>query len=161
MNELKGKFILLLYKLFSEFNPELCEEAITGSGIDIPSLQPEEWYDRKYFEQFYQTLSPDAQTVIGKKIFPTIKATSDTLDPIDNPKDMVKSIQLAYMDNNRGDIGEGFQVLEEDETYLKMKIDSLDTEAFDKGLILGIFNIFKIIRVSLKVEEDIFTIKWE
>jgi len=160
VNEIKGKFILLLYKLFSDYNPELCDEAITELSLDIPSLQPEEWYDRKYFEKFYQKLSPDAQTVIGKKIFPTIKATSDALDVFDNPKDMVKSIQLSYMGNNRGDIGEGFQVLEEDETYLKMKIDSLDTEAFDKGIILGIFNLFKIIRVNLKVEGDIFTIKW-
>lgn len=161
MNEIKGKFILVLYKIFSEFNPEVCEEAITELGLDVSSLQPEEWYDRNNFEQLYQKLSSDAQTVIGKKIFPTIKATSDLLDTFDNPKDMVKSIQLSYLDSNRGDIGEGFQVLEEDETYLKMKIDSLDTEAFDKGIILGIFNIFKIIRVSLNVEGDIFTIKWE
>ena len=161
MNEIKGKFILLLYKLFSDFNPELCEEAITELGLDIPNIQPEEWYDRKNFQNFYNKLSPDAQTVIGKKIFPTIKATSNLLDGIDNPKDMVKSIQASYMANNRGDIGEGFIALDEGDNFLKMKIDSLDTVAFDKGIILGIFLLFKIIRVSIKIEAGIFTIKWD
>lgn len=161
MNEIKGKFILLLYKLFSDFNPELCEEAITELGLDIPNIQPEEWYDRKNFQNFYNKLSPDAQTVIGKKIFPTIKATSNLLDGIDNPKDMVKSIQASYMANNRGDIGEGFIALDEGDNFLKMKIDSLDTVAFDKGIILGIFQLFKIIRVNLKIEAGIFTIKWD
>lgn len=161
MNEIKGKFILLLYKLFSDFNPELCEEAITELGLDIPNIQPEEWYDRKNFQNFYNKLSPDAQTVIGKKIFPTIKATSNLLDGIDNPKDMVKSIQASYTANNRGDIGEGFIALDEGDNFLKMKIDSLDTVAFDKGIILGIFQLFKIIRVNLKIEAGIFTIKWD
>ena len=77
IRETQGKFILLVYQLFSEYNPESCKEALSKINLDIQNINPEEWYDRTNFEKFYQSFSADAQFVVGKRIFPTIKATTN------------------------------------------------------------------------------------
>ena len=165
MSEVKGTYILMMIQLLSDFNPEIVEEASKELSKDLENIRPEDWLDRNDLLAFINKLSPGAQTAIGKKVYPTITSISDIFKEIDNPVDMLKTLPKEWVENNRGEnLGE-YSIIDSGPDNMTIKIVDGYPPAFEEGIMRGIFEMFKIIRVNILTETEgkavKFTIKWE
>lgn len=165
MSEVKGTYILMVVQLLSEFNPEIVDEASKELSKDLESIRPEDWLDRSDLLKFLNKLSPAAQMAIGKKVYPTIKSISEVFDGIDNPVDMLKTLPKEWVENNRGkNLGE-YSIIDSGPEFMTIKIVDGYPPSFEEGIMRGIFEMFKIIRVSISTETEgkavKFNLKWE
>ncbi|MBD3255294.1 MAG: hypothetical protein GF383_09390 [Candidatus Lokiarchaeota archaeon] len=169
MNEQKGKFILMVYKLLEAYNPEVVEEASKELTVEIKKIDLEGFYPRSEFLAFLEKLSPDAQMVIGKKCFPTVKNTTNDLDGIETPLGLLKVMDAQYKANVRGPDVPEIKILEENDHHIKMSVKAPYPDDFNEGIIRGAFDMFKILRVHISREIETidgdkvatFDIKWE
>ncbi len=165
MSEVKGTYILMIVQLLSEYNPEIVDEASKELSKDLENIRPDDWLGRNDLLAFLNKLSPAAQTAIGKKVYPTIISISDVFGGIDNPSDMLKTLPKEWVENNRGDnLGE-YSIIDSGPDFMTIKIVDGYPPAFEEGIMRGIFEIFKIIRINISTETDgntvKYNIKWE
>ncbi|MFX1257715.1 MAG: hypothetical protein ACFFAN_07650 [Promethearchaeota archaeon] len=170
MQEVKGTYILMIVHLLSEYNPEILEKSIKEMSIDIKSIDPEEWYDRKEVVPLLKNLSPDAIVAVAKNVYPTLKATTNYLDGIDDPVEMIKTMVPQYRENHRGErIGE-YKILDSGPDFIKIKRNTGFPPQVDEGIIRGILGMFKIVKVHIKTTvenvkwnypEITFNVKWD
>ncbi|MBN2168366.1 MAG: hypothetical protein JW738_03910 [Actinobacteria bacterium] len=111
MAEIKGKFIILtasLMGLYKNAVQEADEKLFDSTGKHFDELDPEGWYNIKYYNDFisaYVSASPSgekAMITLGKKIYPTIKKTVGLPAGLETPLDYVEFELKGYLQNCRG-----------------------------------------------------------
>lgn len=111
MVKIKGKFIILVASLMKIYKKEFEKtdnELYDELGLHWNELGSEEWYDIKYYNLFiksYVKASPtneNAMVTLGRKIYPTIKATTGFPPNLVTPLDFIKYESQGYTENIKG-----------------------------------------------------------
>ena len=158
ISEVRGKFILQIDRLLSEYNPEVAEEARKELDVPVTEMTEEGWYDYKNLLQYIKKVSPEAQRVLGKKV---IYAAGERFEmfksEFEKPVDL-----LQFVVENFG--GEDFrqenpfegQILESGDEFIKFRIDTTGMPTYYEGLYQGILEKYRIIRTNIKttIEEE-------
>ena len=63
---------MMMYQLMKAYNQEVLEKAMSKLSTNIEDYQPEGLYDVEDVYAFIKELSPAAQEVLGKSVFPPI-----------------------------------------------------------------------------------------
>lgn len=109
MAEVKGKFITLagnLMTLYEKYQQIADEKLYKNIGKHFNQLDPEGWYDTKYFNTFMEEYAKGSPTgefaivTLGRNIYPTIKKTAGLPPDIKTPLDLIifeaKGFELAH-----------------------------------------------------------------
>ncbi|MBD3341511.1 MAG: hypothetical protein GF353_20575 [Candidatus Lokiarchaeota archaeon] len=169
IKQMRGMFFQMLDRILTEYNPEIAEEAAKELSFDIKNIKPMDWIAVQELYNYINKTSPSAREVISKRIFPTVNENTPLLKDKKDPKEVIESMNDVNKIILKYDKFPQYNVLEANNGYLKLQIidsnfnDYLDIE---EGLIRGIFEMFKILRVhikSTKVAENelMMEIKWE
>ncbi|MBD3256327.1 MAG: hypothetical protein GF383_14610, partial [Candidatus Lokiarchaeota archaeon] len=144
MHLLKAKFPLMIYTLMSEFNPEVVEKVVPTLPKKIEELDPEEFYDSEYMRAFLRELSPMAQEVLGKRVFPTTEKTEHQFEGVTDPAIIFKAWGEHYLDNNIEDEGRdlgGVQSVDVEDGRAVIVENTHWPGDFNRGITMGIVQI--------------------
>ncbi|MBD3256488.1 MAG: hypothetical protein GF383_15440 [Candidatus Lokiarchaeota archaeon] len=168
MRYLKGMYFEMVNNLLNEYNPEMAEEAAKELSFEIASVKPGKWYDRTEMFKYINKASPAARKALAKRVFPTIKENTPLLDDCNGPIDVIKKMNESSALTNKGDVLPEYNVLELDKARAKIQVKNnwIDFPDIEEGQILGIFQMYKILRVHVdttKVSDNelIMDVKWE
>jgi hypothetical protein len=156
--EVRGKFILQIDRLLSEFNPEVAEEARKEMAVPITEMTEDGWYEYENLLKYIKKVSPEAQRVLGKKV---IYAAGERFEmfksEFEKPVDLIKFV----IENFTGDDfrHENFfeqEILESGDEYVKFRLDTIGMPTYYEGIYQGILEKYRIIRTNIKttVEEE-------
>ncbi|MBD3338257.1 MAG: hypothetical protein GF353_04080 [Candidatus Lokiarchaeota archaeon] len=155
-------------QLLSEYNPEVAEEAAKELSFDIKSVKPGDWIARQEMYNYIEKLSPLAREAIAKKVYPTINENTPILKDKKSAKEVIEMMNDVNRFTVKGKPFPAYNVLESDEGYIKLQIidNWIDFPDIEEGMIKGIFEMFKIVRVHINTEkvadnELMMEIKWE
>jgi hypothetical protein len=111
MIEVRGKFITLVASLMSLYKDAFKEadrQLYKETGRHWNELEPEGWYDAKFYKMFgytYRDSSPsgdNALITLGKQIYPTIKRTVGLPANLKTPIDYLEFEAEGYLESIRG-----------------------------------------------------------
>ena len=177
MAEVKGKFITLAGYLMGttiKYRDLADKELYDLIGKHWNELDPEGFYDTKFFNTFMETYaksSPQGEKAIvtlGIYVYPTIKRTVGLPDNLKTTLDYIKFEAQGFLDNHRG---AGVKPRK----FIKEEVGDVLIEALAPGynslLFKGVYlGILQMIGVSGQVEQtksqekgdstSVFSIKW-
>lgn len=167
--EIRGRLLTDLDALLEEYNPEIVEKARKKNHHDGTIIDPEGWYDSKYYMAYVRPLSKEAQLAVMKKVYLKMLYYSNLLEEYDNPVDLFKNMDKIYDGSMRGMPGGTPKILEIGNDFLKMKGNSLVPTEFIEANFRGILEKFKIIKVHIKFDRETFketnelmmSVKWQ
>lgn len=111
MAQVKGKFITLagtLMSLYSAQRTEADKILFSKTGKHWNELDPEGWYDTRFFHLFMETYAKASPTgyraiiTLGKNVYPTIKKTAGLPPHLKTPLDFIKFEAEGFMANHSG-----------------------------------------------------------
>jgi len=171
MAEIKGKFITLTGVLMSA-KPEVLsksnEQLQNDIGLNHLELDPEDFYDTKYWQLFisnYSNTFADPKKAIidlGKRVYPTIKRTVGLPDHLKTALDYVKYEAEGFLANHSGDDIIPRNIIEESDNHIIMYAPA---PGYDETLYIGVWlGILEMCDIfSGKVEktgESTYKISW-
>lgn len=156
--EVRGKFILQIDSLLSEFNPEVAEEARKEMDIPVTEMTEDGWYEYSNLLSYIKKVSPEAQRVLGKKV---IYAAGDRFEMLtgefEKPVDLIKFVVENFTgDDFRHDTFFKQEVLESGDEFIKFRLDTIGMPTYYEGVYQGILEKYRIIKTNVKttVEEE-------
>ncbi len=169
--EVKGKFIIMIDSLLSEFNPEIAEEARKGIDIPVTEMTEDEWYNIANLRQYLFKVTEGAQRVLGKKmVYAAGEAFDELVEMFEKPCDLIK----FTVENNQGNFRKENlfkpQILDSGDDFITLKLDTDGIPTFYEGAYLGLLEKYRIIKtnVTTTIEEEsdeqqlcIMNIKWQ
>ena len=141
---MKGRLLMDIDTLLGEYNPEVVEKARKKNHLDGSKIDPEEWYDSKYYMAYILQLSQEAQMVVMKKIYLKMVQYSNALEEYDNPVDLFKNITKIYEGSMREMTETVPRLLDIGDDFFKVKLNTWVPTEFIEGIFRGIFEKFKI-----------------
>ncbi len=167
MQEIIGQFLIMLIKLFKEFNEEFLEQAAKELNMRPEDIKPDGWYPVDKTIIALEKLSDDANQGVGKLVVTSNSDVIKALKPDSTPKDLTSILKTNISKSFKGENIFSLMTIVDsgpDSLVIKTKMYPF-TESFVKGLILGFLQILKIQNIHIvKTDEDgsqIFTIKWQ
>ncbi|KUO78785.1 MAG: hypothetical protein APF81_26385 [Desulfosporosinus sp. BRH_c37] len=171
MAEVKGKFITLAGSLMAFYETQLKradEELFKGTGKHWDKLDPEGWFNAKHFNSFMQSYAEGSPTkdmaivTLGKKVYPTIKASGGIPPNLKTPLELIKFEAEGFLANHRGtDVKpRKFLLIEDKHVILKTSAPGYNLK-LNEGVYLGILEMCGI-RTGKVVQQkaDEFDIRW-
>jgi len=171
MAEIKGKFITLTGILMSG-KPEILGKANaeleSEIGLNHLELDPEEFYDTKYWDMFMkiysQTFTDPVKAIIdlGKRVYPTIKRTVGLPEHLKTPLDFVKYEAEGFWANHSGEDVIPRKILNESDSHITMYSPAPGyDETLYIGVWLGILEMCEIFTGQVeKIGESTYKITW-
>ncbi len=178
MTEVKGKFITLAASLMSVYKDKLEQankQLYQGIGKHWDELDPEGWYDVKYYKiimKAYTEASPskeNALITLGKQIYPTIKKTVGFPSNLNSPIDYFEFENKSYQENLRGPDIKPRKIIKKNIGYvvIQTKMFEQDCKVLE-GVYLGIMNMSGVMNGEVHQEKCLkkgddfceFHIKW-
>ncbi len=170
--EVRGKFIIAIDKLLSEFNPEVAEEARKELEISISEITDDGWYNNQNLRKYLSKVNNAAQNVLGKKMaYAAGKQFDELISKFEKPVDFIKfTIENDTNENFRKENRFKTQLLDSGDDFVKMKMDTDGMPLFYEGLYQGVLEKYHIIRTNINFtieketdEQQICTmeIKWQ
>lgn len=156
MAEIKGKFITLAASLMSIYKDKLeivDKQLFEGTGKHWNELDPEGWYDVKYYRDMmtaYAKASPSKENAIitlGKQIYPTIKRTVGFPPNLKTPIDYIEFENRGYLENLRGEEIKPRIFLKKENGYVIVQTRMLEQDCkILEGVYMGIMKLAGIDR---------------
>ena len=167
MQEIIGQALILIMKLFKEFNVEFLEQAAKELNMRPEDIKPDDWYPVDKTIIALEKLSDDANQAVGKLIVVSNPDAIKALNPDSTPKDLISLLKPELSKFFKGENMFSLMTVVDSGTdflVVKTKIYPF-TESFVKGVILGFLQLLKIQNIHIvKTDEDvfqIFTVKWQ
>jgi|GEM_PF-5900920 len=117
--------------------------------LSVEDIDPDGWYDLDSTLISYQKSILDnalggrlGLIMLGKRVFPTIKKTTDQLETFKDPINIFKVIQDFYLMNNRGDDLGAYYTENINETSLNMRENVPHLTDFHTGMWEGIVRMY-------------------
>ncbi|KUO78691.1 MAG: hypothetical protein APF81_09490 [Desulfosporosinus sp. BRH_c37] len=178
MADVKGKFITLAGSLMAFYETQLKkadEELFKSTGKHWDGLDPEGWYNTKIFNSFMQSYAEGSPTkdmaivTLGKKVYPTIKASVGLPPNLKTPLDFIKFEAEGFLANHRGaDVKPRKFLLSEDKhVIIQAPAPGYNPKLFE-GVYLGILEMCgirtgKVVQLKAAAKgqgTDEFDIRW-
>jgi hypothetical protein len=170
MAQVKGKFISLGLHLMGAYadaqkKAEAALKAATGkSGSE---LDPEGWYDTKVFDQVMKIYAEASITkgkaivTLGKKVYPTIKATAGLPPHLKTPLDFIKFEADGFLANHQGAgvTPRKFIKAVDKEVVMMASAPGYDATLYE-GVFLGILEMCGVKTGKVVRDGDKLTITW-
>ncbi len=155
MAEVKGKFITLTGSFMSILHKKPLKKAddelYQATGKRYNELDPEGWYDTKFFNLFMEEyskgslLGEEAIVMLGRKVYPTIKRSVGLPPEIKTPLDLVIFEAEGFELNHRGpDVKPRKFIKKEDKHVIVQAPAPGYNQKLYEGVFLGILEMFGI-----------------
>ena len=144
MHKAIGNSIIMTHNLVKEYNPDVYEKIKDKFDMKYDDLKPTEYYDAEYLNAILKELSPSAQEVLGKRIFPATEEITGAFKGITDPAQIFKGWPTHYLENNIDDEGGDLGKIESIEVEDGKAVITENTHwpgDFTRGVAMGIIYI--------------------
>jgi hypothetical protein len=172
IDEVRGRYILMVDKLLNEFNPEVAEEARKTMEIPITDITEDGWYNDAIYDRYLKSVNDEAKRVLGKKmVYAAGEAFDELVEMFEKPVDLIKfTIENDPKEDFKKENWYHPQVVVTGDDFIKIKLDVEGVPTFYEGVYQGMLEKYRIIRTNINttvVEENgqrkisEMTIKWQ
>lgn len=154
MADVKGKFISLAGSLMGSYpeNQKVADDRLfTTTGKHFNVLDPEGWYDTKYFNLFMEEYAKGSITgekaivTLGRNVYPIIKKTAGLPPEIKTPLDMLIFEATGFELNHRGTDVKPRKFIKQDDKHVIVQAPAPGySQKLFEGVYLGILEMFGI-----------------
>ena len=154
MAQVKGKFITLAGKLMLVYKDQLQkadDQLYKALGKHYNELDPEDWYDVKFFNLFMEEYANASVTgeraiiTLGRHVYPTIKKTAGLPPEIKTPLDLILFEAKGYELNHKGaDVKPRRFIKKQDRHVIVQAPAPGYNQKLYEGVFLGILELFGV-----------------
>lgn len=160
MAEVKGKFIMLtasLTSLYKDTYDRLDRKIYAGTGNHIKELDPEGWYDIRYYNDSMSAYTDAslakerALVTLGRNIYPTIKNTTGFPPGLETPLDYIEFELQGYLENIRGPEVKPREIVLKEDRHVVIRTQMTEQPCMIlEGVYLGILEMLGVTTGKVK-----------